>query len=161
MAWALVEAGITTMYSIKADKDNWGIPNVSAFINWSFDAVKTATEVGVEAAGTLQYDKILKAGQLTSSSTPAGRARMVQSYSFDLFGKYQISENEANMANMEDHASIALRSARGALKAHAKHLFNGFLDVITEKRIPALSFLMTAEVQRDLMDSEEKTDREQ
>jgi hypothetical protein len=156
MAWKLLEASITTAYAVKEIE-----PNVSAFINWGLEFLKSTTEVGVEAAGTLEHEKSAKAEKLAGSSTPAGRVHLTQSYAFDLWGIYQIDENQGNIANMEDYASIALRSARGALKAHVKHLFNGSLDVITAKRTPALTFLMTADAQRALMESEENTAREE
>jgi hypothetical protein len=156
MAWKFVEASITTAYAL----EEWA-PNVSAFINWGLELIKTTTEVSAEAAGIREHDQIAQVVKQAGSSTPAGRVHLTQSYSSDLWGRFQVDENQANIANMEDFTSIALRSARGALKAHVKHLFNGSLDVITEKRTPALTFLMTADAQRALMDSEEKTDREQ
>jgi hypothetical protein len=166
MSWSLVSLGLGTMFDVKiGDKKKnpkaWGeFFNPMSVIGWAMSWTKTFAESGAETAGTMEF--LDRAGLETAagSTTATGRLHLVQSYASDLFGQYQIDENQGNTANMGDYTSLALRSARRALKVFAKHLFTGSLDVTTDKRTPALSFLMTADAQRNLEESEENIARE-
>jgi hypothetical protein len=164
MSWSLVQLALGTMFDIKSgDKPGqWNLPlSPMGPIGWGMSTTKTFIEFGAETAGTLAYLDRAKLEAAVGSSTSTGRLHTVQSYASDLFGRYQIDETHANIANGQDYAVGSLTAARKIFKAFTIDLFNGSLGIETEKITPALSFFMTADAQSSLKAAEVDIAREE